>query len=79
MSELTDSQKVEKFIAKATGKPLGRNNKKELATMFYNAYGEYVKTVKELNQGYIIFKDLQKVIHITKKQRDYFRDIIRNE
>lgn len=79
MSELTDSQKVEKFIAKATGKTLGRNKKTELATMFFNAYAEYVKTLKQLNEGYVIYKEQQRIIDITKKQRDYFRDKIRND
>ena len=77
MSELTDSQRVEKFIAKATGKTLGRNKKSELATMFFNAYGEYVKTLKQLNLGYTVFKEQENLIKIMKRQRDHYHKIIR--
>ena len=77
MSELTDAQKVEKFIAKATGKTLGRNNKKELATMFFNAYAEYVKTLKQLNEGYVIYKEQENIINIIKRQRNWYHRLLR--
>jgi len=75
--ELTDSQRVEKFIAKATGKTLGRNKKTELATMFFNAYAEYVNALKQVNQGYIVYKEQDKVLQAIKRQRDYYHTLIR--
>jgi len=56
---MNDQAKIEKFILKATNKTLGSKDLKkiELATMFYNAYGAYVKATKELGMGWDLFVD----------------------
>jgi len=75
--ELTDIQRVEKFIVKATGKTLGRNKKTELATMFHNAYAEYISMLKQVNQGYVVFQEQNKILQAIKSQRDYYLTLIR--
>jgi len=54
---MNDKEKIELFILKATNKTVGRCKKQELATMFYNAYGAYVKATKELGMGWDLFVD----------------------
>ena len=70
--EMNDKQKVEQFIAKATGKTIGRSKKLELAILFANTYTEYVKTHKELSKGYAIYKAM-------KSQRDWYHTLLRRQ
>ena len=59
---------LEKFIAKATGKTIGRCSKVELATMFYNSYAELVKYHQELTQGYYLYKEKEDKLNKIKEE-----------
>ena len=66
-----NDSRLEEFIAKATGKTVGRCSKTELATLFYNSYAELVKYHKELTQGYYLYKEKDdKIIEITEAIKD---------
>ena len=68
---MNDQDRVKEFIVKATGKTVGRSSKMELAMLFANTYAEYVKTAKQSNQGYIIYKELEgKLEKITESNKD---------
>ena len=68
---MNDQESVKEFIVKATGKTVGRSSKMELAMLFANTYAEYVKTAKQLNQGYLIYKELEgKIDKITEAIKD---------
>ena len=56
---MNDQERVKEFIVKSTGKTIGRSSKMELSMLFANNYSEYVKTVNQINQGYIIYKELE--------------------
>ena len=56
---MNDQERVKEFIIKSTGKTIGRSSKMELSMLFANTYSEYVKTVNQINQGYIIYKELE--------------------
>ena len=56
---MNDQERVKEFIVKSTGKTIGRSSKMELSMLFANTYSEYVKTVNQINQGYIIYKELE--------------------
>mgnify|MGYP003674259337 FL=1 len=56
---MNDQERVKEFIVKSTGKTVGRSSKMELSMLFANTYSEYVKTVNQINQGYIIYKELE--------------------
>ena len=56
---MNDQERVKEFIVKATGKTVGRSSKMELAMLFANTYAEYVKTAKQSNQGYLIYKEYE--------------------
>ena len=56
---MNDQDRVKEFIVKATGKTVGRSSKMELSMLFANTYSEYVKTVNQVNQGYLIYKELE--------------------
>ena len=60
--------RLEEFIAKATGKTIGRCSKVELATMFFNSYAELVKYHKELTQGYHLYKEKEDKINKIKEE-----------
>ena len=51
--------RLEEFIAKATGKTIGRCSKIELSTFFANSYAEYVKAFNQLKQGYALYKEIE--------------------
>ena len=65
---MNDQERVKEFIVKATGKTVGRSSKMELAMLFANTYAEYVKTAKQSNQGYLIYKDLEGKIDSIKEE-----------
>ena len=68
---MNDQERVKEFIIKATGKTVGRSSKMELAMLFANTYAEYVKTAKQSNQGYLIYKELEgKIDKITEAIKD---------
>ena len=68
---MNDQERVKEFIVKATGKTVGRSSKMELAMLFANTYAEYVKTAKQSNQGYLIYKELEgKIDKITEAIKD---------
>jgi uncharacterized UPF0160 family protein len=68
---MNDQDRVKEFIVKATGKTVGRSSKMELSMLFANTYAEYVKTAKQSNQGYIIYKELEgKLEKITEAIKD---------
>ena len=56
---MNDQDRVKEFIVKSTGKIIGRSSKMELSMLFANTYSEYVKTVNQVNQGYLIYKELE--------------------
>ena len=56
---MNDQDRVKEFIVKATGKTVGRSSKMELSMLFANTYSEYVKTVNQVNQGYLIYKEFE--------------------
>ena len=56
---MNDQDRVKEFIVKSTGKTIGRSSKMELSMLFANTYSEYVKTVNQVNQGYLIYKELE--------------------
>ena len=56
---MNDQERVKEFIVKSTGKTVGGSSKMELSMLFANTYSEYVKTVNQINQGYIIYKELE--------------------
>ena len=56
---MNDQERVKEFIVKSTGKTVGRSSKMELSMLFANTYSEYVKTVNQVNQGYLIYKELE--------------------
>ena len=56
---MNDQERVKEFIVKSTGKTIGRSSKMELSMLFANTYSEYVKTVNQVNQGYLIYKELE--------------------
>ena len=60
--------KLEEFIAKATGKTVGRCSKTELATLFANTYAEYYKCYRQLEQGYLIYKEQEDKINKIKEE-----------
>jgi len=63
-----NDSRLEEFIAKATGKTIGRCSKVELATMFFNSYAELVKYHKELTQGYYLYKEKEDKINKIKEE-----------
>ncbi len=64
---MNDQERVKEFIVKSTGKTVGRSSKMELSMLFANTYSEYVKTVNQVNQGYLIYKELEgKIDKITE-------------
>ncbi len=65
---MTNDEKLQEFIVKATGKTIGRNSKQTLATLFANSYAEYVKAFKQLKQGYEIFKEQEAIINKIKEE-----------
>ena len=65
---MTNDEKLQEFIVKATGKTIGRNSKQTLATLFANSYAEYVKTYKQLEQGYKIYKEQEDIIDKIKEE-----------
>ena len=68
---MNDQERVKEFIVKSTGKTVGRSSKMELAMLFANTYAEYVKTAKQSNQGYLIYKELEgKIDKITEAIKD---------
>ena len=60
--------KLEEFIAKATGKTVGRCSKVELATLFANTYAEYYKCYRQLEQGYLIYKEQDNKLNKIKEE-----------
>ena len=56
---MNDQDRVKEFIVKSTGKTVGRSSKMELSMLFANTYSEYVKTVNQVNQGYLIYKEYE--------------------
>ena len=68
---MNDQDRVKEFIVKSTGKTVGRSSKMELSMLFANTYSEYVKTVNQVNQGYLIYKELEgKIDNITEAIKD---------
>ena len=68
---MNDQERVKEFIIKSTGKTIGRSSKMELSMLFANTYSEYVKTVNQVNQGYLIYKELEgKIDKITEAIKD---------
>jgi len=72
---MTNDEKLQEFIVKATGKTIGRCSKVQLATLFANTYAEYVKAYKQgkeqIEQGYKIYKEKDdKIIEITEAIKD---------
>ena len=72
---MTNDEKLQEFIVKATGKTIGRCSKVQLATLFANTYAEYVKAYKQGNeqieQGYKLYKEKDdKIIEITEAIKD---------
>ena len=72
---MTNDEKLQEFIVKATGKTIGRCSKVQLATLFANTYAEYVKAYKQGNeqieQGYKLYKERDdKIIEITEAIKD---------
>ena len=68
---MNDQDRVKEFIVKSTGKTVGRSSKMELSMLFANTYSEYVKTVNQVNQGYLIYKELEgKIDKITEAIKD---------
>jgi uncharacterized UPF0160 family protein len=68
---MNDQERVKEFIVKSTGKTVGRSSKMELSMLFANTYSEYVKTVNQVNQGYLIYKELEgKIDKITEAIKD---------
>ena len=68
---MNDQERVKEFIIKATGKTVGRSSKMELAMLFANTYAEYIKTAKQSNQGYLIYKEFEgKIDKITEAIKD---------
>ena len=68
---MNDQERVKEFIVKSTGKTVGRSSKMELSMLFANTYAEYVKTAKQSNQGYLIYKELEgKIDKITEAIKD---------
>lgn len=72
---MTNDEKLQEFIVKATGKTIGRCSKVQLATLFANTYAEYVKAYKQGNeqieQGYVLYKERDdKIIEITEAIKD---------
>ena len=68
---MNDQERVKEFIVKSTGKTVGRSSKMELSMLFANTYSEYVKTVNQVNQGYLIYKELEgKIDNITEAIKD---------
>jgi len=68
---MNDQERVKEFIGKSTGKTVGRSSKMELSMLFANTYSEYVKTVNQVNQGYLIYKELEgKIDKITEAIKD---------
>ena len=68
---MNDQERVKEFIVKSTGKTVGRSSKMELAMLFANTYAEYVKTAKQSNQGYLIYKEFEgKIDKITEAIKD---------
>ena len=68
---MNDQERVKEFIVKATGKTVGRSSKMELAMLFANTYAEYIKTAKQSNQGYLIYKEFEgKIDKITEAIKD---------
>jgi len=65
---MTNDEKLQEFIVKATGKTIGRNSKQTLATLFANSYAEYVKAFKQLKQGYDLFKEQEAIINKIKEE-----------
>ena len=65
---MTNDEKLQEFIVKATGKTIGRNSKQTLATLFANSYAEYVKAFKQLKQGYDLFKEQEDIINKIKEE-----------
>ena len=67
---MNDQDRVKEFIVKSTGKTVGRSSKMELSMLFANTYSEYVKTVNQVNQGYLIYKEyegkIEKIIDAIK-------------
>ena len=67
---MNDQERVKEFIVKSTGKTVGRSSKMELSMLFANTYSEYVKTVNQVNQGYLIYKEyegkIEKIIDAIK-------------
>ena len=68
---MNDQERVKEFIVKSTGKTVGRSSKMELSMLFANTYSEYVKTVNQVNQGYLIYKEFEgKIDKITEAIKD---------
>ena len=68
---MNDQERVKEFIVKSTGKTVGRSSKMELSMLFANTYSEYVKTAKQSNQGYLIYKEFEgKIDKITEAIKD---------
>lgn len=65
---MTNDEKLQEFIVKATGKTIGRNTKQSLATLFANSYAEYVKAYKQLKQGYELYKEQEAIINKIKEE-----------
>jgi uncharacterized UPF0160 family protein len=60
---MNDKDRVQEFIIKATGKTIGRNSKESLSILFANTYSEYVKAIRDINNGYKLFKELEDKIN----------------
>jgi len=69
---MNDQDRVKEFIVKSTGKTVGRSSKMELSMLFANTYSEYVKTVNQVNQGYLIYKEYEGKI---EKIKEAIKDI----
>ena len=60
--------RLEEFIAKATGKTIGRCSKVELSTLFANTYAEYVKSFNQLKDGYRLYKEIEGKLNKIKEE-----------
>jgi len=60
--------RLEEFIAKATGKTIGRCSKVELSTLFANTYAEYVKSFNQLKDGYRLYKEIESKLDKIKEE-----------
>tara|TARA_R100001530_G_C4297645_1_gene149672 strand:+ start:416 stop:682 length:267 start_codon:yes stop_codon:yes gene_type:complete len=60
---MNDKDRVQEFIIKATGKTIGRNSKESLSILFANTYAEYVKAIRDINNGYKLYKEKEDKIN----------------